>query len=41
MSELKTKPGDADVAAFIDPVEDPVRWEAARALCRVLERVTR
>jgi hypothetical protein len=40
MAEAKTVPGDGDVAAFIDRVEDPVRREDARSLCRLMAGIS-
>ncbi|QDX27775.1 DUF1801 domain-containing protein [Sphingomonas suaedae] len=40
MAEIKTKPTPADVAAFIDAVEPPVRREDAKTACAMLERIT-
>lgn len=35
-----TRPTDADVAAFLDAVEHPVRQRDARTLCALMTRVT-
>lgn len=40
MPETKTKPTQLSVADFIDAVENPVRRDDAKALCKMLERVT-
>lgn len=40
MTDVKTKPTPADVAAFIEAVENPVRRADAKAVCAMLERVT-
>jgi len=40
MAEAKTVPGDGDVAAFIDRVEDPVRREDAHSLCRLMAEIS-
>ncbi|MDO1559374.1 DUF1801 domain-containing protein [Brevundimonas sp. 2R-24] len=40
MAELKTRPTDASVEAFIDAVEHPGRREDARALDALLREVT-
>jgi len=40
VADVKTKPTPADVAAFIDAVENPVRRADAQTVCAMLERVT-
>jgi len=40
MSDLKTRPTDASVEAFIDAVEHPRRREDARTLLELMHRVT-
>lgn len=40
MADVKTKPTPADVAAFIDAVENPVRRTDAQTVCAMLERIT-
>lgn len=40
MAELKTKPNDASVEAFIEQVEHPVRKENAKQLLALFNRVT-
>jgi hypothetical protein len=40
VADVKTKPTPADVAAFIDAVENPVRRVDAQTVCAMLERVT-
>ncbi|MXZ75163.1 MAG: DUF1801 domain-containing protein [Gemmatimonadetes bacterium] len=40
MSELKTRPTDASVEAFIDAVDHPRRREDARTLLALMQRVT-
>ena len=40
MAELKTKPTEVSVDAFLDAVPDPQRREDARRLCAMLERVS-
>lgn len=40
MSELKTRPTDASVEAFIDAVDHPRRREDARTLLELMHRVT-
>ena len=40
MAENKTKPTQADVAAFLDAIEDPRKREDAHTLRAMLERVT-
>ena len=40
MSDLKTRPNDASVEAFIDAVEHPRRREDARILLELMRRVT-
>lgn len=40
MSELKTRPTDARVEAFIDAVDHPRRREDARTLLQLMRRVT-
>ncbi|MCY3555641.1 MAG: DUF1801 domain-containing protein [Gemmatimonadetes bacterium] len=40
MSELKTRPTDASVVAFIDAVDHPRRREDARTLLELMQRVT-
>jgi hypothetical protein len=38
--ELKTKPSDADVEAFIAAIEDPRKREDSRAICRLMAEET-
>ena len=40
MSEIKTRPTDASVEAFIDAVDHPRRREDARTLLDLMQRVT-
>ena len=40
MSDLKTRPTDASVEAFIDAVDHPRRREDARTLLELMQRVT-
>ena len=40
MSELKTKPTDNSVAAFLDAIEDPQRRADCRALAEMMQRIT-
>ena len=40
MSEIKTRPTDASVEAFIDAVDHPRRREDARTLLELMQRVT-
>lgn len=40
MADVTTKPTPANVAAFIDAVENPVRRADAQTVCALLERVT-
>ena len=40
MSDLKTRPTDASVEAFIDAVDHPRRREDARTLLKLMQRVT-
>ena len=40
MNANKTRPGEADVAAFIDAVPDPQRRDDARELCAIMQRIT-
>ncbi len=40
MSDLKTRPNDASVEAFIDAVDHPRRREDARTLLELMQRVT-
>lgn len=40
MAELKTKPNDADVRAYIDSVPDETRRRDGHALCDLFENVT-
>ena len=40
MSEIKTRPTDASVEAFIDAVDHPRRREDARTLLDLIQRVT-
>lgn len=40
MSELKTRPTDASVEAFIDAVDHPRRRDDARTLLELMQRVT-
>ena len=40
MADVKTKPTPADVATFIEAVENPVRRADAKTVCAMLERVT-
>ncbi len=40
MSDLKTKPTDASVDAFIDAIDDPPKRDDARATARMLAEVT-
>ena len=40
MAEIKTKPSQASVEAFIEAVDNPTRRQDARTICAVLERVT-
>ncbi|MCY3714602.1 MAG: DUF1801 domain-containing protein [Gemmatimonadetes bacterium] len=40
MSDLKTRPTDASVEAFIDAVDHPRRREDARTLLKLMHRVT-
>lgn len=41
MAEPKTRPSDADVSAFLDSVPDQRRREDARAVCAMMEKITR
>jgi hypothetical protein len=41
MAEPKTRPGDADVNAFLDGVADERRREDARAVCAMMKKITR
>lgn len=41
MAELKTKKNDASVAAFLDAVEDDRRRSDAKAVLKIMKRVTR
>ncbi len=41
MAELKTRPTDADVSAFLDAVADDRRREDARTVCAMMEKITR
>ena len=40
MSEIKTKPTDVSVAAFLDGVQHPVRRADGKALRKMMERIT-
>ncbi len=40
MAEIKTKPTDVDVDAFLDAVEQPVRRADGQAVRAMMERVT-
>jgi hypothetical protein len=40
VADVTTKPTPANVAAFIDAVENPVRRADAQTVCALLERVT-
>jgi hypothetical protein len=40
MADLKTKPTDASVDAFLDGVEHPVRRADGKSLCKLMERIT-
>lgn len=40
MAELKTRPGDGDVAAYLAGIADPDRRGDAAAVCALLARVT-
>lgn len=40
MAELKTKPNDADVRAYIDSVSDETRRRDGHTLCDLFEKVT-
>jgi hypothetical protein len=40
VAELKTRPTDADVGAFLESVPDERRREDARTVCRLLQEVT-
>ncbi len=41
MAELKTKPTDASVEAYLNAIADPRRQDDCRALARLMRRVTR
>ena len=41
MAELKTRPTDADVDAYLDSVEDDRRREDARTVCEMMQKITR
>ena len=40
MAEIKTKPTDAEVDAFIAAVDNPIRRDDARAVIEMLRRIT-
>ena len=40
MTELKTRPNDDDVAAFLENVPDPQRREDTKQVCALMARVT-
>lgn len=40
MAEIKTKPGDGNVAEFLDSVENPRRRADATELCKLMQKVT-
>jgi hypothetical protein len=40
VAELKTRPTDADVGAFLESVPDGQRREDAKTVCRLLQEVT-
>ncbi len=40
MAELKTRPTDSDVTAYVDAIEDEVRREDCRTLLAMMRRVT-
>lgn len=40
MAEIKTKPTDISVAAFLDRVKHPVRRADGKVVCALMERVT-
>ncbi len=40
MAEMKTKLNEADPAAFIDSVDNPVRREDARAVMALMQKIT-
>jgi hypothetical protein len=39
VAELKTRPTDADVGAFLDSVTDDRRRDDAKAMCRLMQEV--
>ena len=41
MAELKTRPTEADVDAYLDSVEDERRREDARTVCEMMQKITR
>ena len=40
MAEIKTKPTNESVDAFLDTVQHPVRRADGKALCATMERIT-
>ncbi|MCG8454870.1 MAG: DUF1801 domain-containing protein, partial [Holophagales bacterium] len=40
LAELKTRPHDGDVSAFLDAVEHPTRRDDSRAVCELMQKVT-
>ena len=40
MAELKTKPGEEDVATFLNAIEDPTKREDCFALLKLMQEVT-
>ena len=41
MAELKTRPTDTDVDAYLDSIEDERRREDARVVCEMMQKITR
>ena len=41
MAELKTRPTDADVDAFLDSVDNDRRRQDARTVCAMMQKITR
>ena len=41
MSDLKSRPTDADVDAFIESIDDEARREDCRAVMKIMKRLTR